>query len=152
MPKTRFVPSEEQRRTVRKLAGFGVPHHQICAIVGLSSPKLLRQHFRQELSLGPVEAAASVMRTAFRLAVSGKHPSMTIFLLKTRGRWSETAGLPLAQDRATKLAQFVVTVYQPPRSPEEEQRVAELINRQSGNGSNTSSWDEEDADVADDTW
>jgi hypothetical protein len=127
MKTSRFKPTEEQRRTIRKLAGFGVPQRQICAIVGVSSPKLLRKHFRQELSLGPVEATANVMRTAFRLAISGRNPAMTIFWLKTRARWSETTGLPVQEERPSQPFQFIIEEYQPPRSPDEERKLAELM-------------------------
>lgn len=89
MTKHRCQPTDEQRRTVKTLAGYGIKASQIASILGLHSEITLRKHFREELSLGPLEASANVMRTAFQLASSGRDPAMTIFWLKTRGRWSE---------------------------------------------------------------
>jgi hypothetical protein len=84
-----YPPSEEQRQLVRSLAGCGVTQGQIAAILGIRSVGTLRKHFREELTLGPLEASANVMRTAFQLATSQRHPAMTIFWLKTRARWRE---------------------------------------------------------------
>jgi hypothetical protein len=81
--------SDEQRRLVRSLAGCGVRQAHIASIVGIRSLVTLRKHFREELTLGPLEASANVMRTAFQLATSSRHPAMTIFWLKTRARWTE---------------------------------------------------------------
>jgi len=40
------MTTEEQRRTVKALAGYGVRQEEICAIIGLRSPKTLRKRFR----------------------------------------------------------------------------------------------------------
>src|SRR5438132_13604916 len=84
------ITDEELRKTVRTLAGFGVRQEQICAIVGIRSPKTLRKRFPRELSLGVVEARARVMQAAFKSATSGRNPGMTMFWLKTRARWKDT--------------------------------------------------------------
>ena len=34
-------------------------------------------------------AIANVSQTAYQMAVSGEHPAMTMFWLKTRARWKE---------------------------------------------------------------
>src|SRR5690349_17528894 len=52
-------PTEEQRRIVRALAGFGVVHDNIAKHIGCE-PKTLRKHFREELDRGSVEATAKV--------------------------------------------------------------------------------------------
>ena len=58
------MPTEEQRRKVKALAGFGVRQEEICAIIGLRSPKTLRKRFGRELILGVVEARAKVTQAA----------------------------------------------------------------------------------------
>src|SRR4051794_6088878 len=83
------ITDEEMRRRVRTLAGFGLRQAQICAMVGIRSPKTLRKRFPRELSVGVVEARARVMQAAFKSATSGRNPRMTIFWLKTRARWSD---------------------------------------------------------------
>jgi hypothetical protein len=88
MAKTKYQPTEENRKKVKTLAGFGLKHEQICMLMGLRSPKTLRRYFSKELSLGIAESSINVLRTALTLASSRRDPGMTIFWLKTRARWS----------------------------------------------------------------
>ena len=53
------------------------------------SPKTLREHFREELDLGAIEAVAEVAQTHFEMARSGKYPSSTMHFLNNRQRWLE---------------------------------------------------------------
>src|SRR6266478_10196887 len=88
-PKRTEMATEEQRRKVRALAGFGVRQEDICAIMGLRSTKTLRKRFGRELELGVVEARAKVAQAAFKLATSGRDPASTMFWLERRARWGE---------------------------------------------------------------
>jgi hypothetical protein len=88
MPPKRNQPTPERRNQVKALAGFGLRQEEICAIVGLRSPKTLRRHYQRELAAGVAEATTKVRQTAFQLATSGRDPRSTIFWLKTRGYWS----------------------------------------------------------------
>ena len=54
----RFKPTDEQRRTVKALSGFGVPQPDIAVHLGID-PKTLRKYFREELDRGSIEATAS---------------------------------------------------------------------------------------------
>ena len=69
------------------LAGLGIRQDQICALIGLRSPKTLRRYFARELALGIVESSTKVGQTAFKMAASRRDPAMTIFWLKTRAGW-----------------------------------------------------------------
>ena len=40
-----FIPTDEQRRTVRALSGYGVPHEGIAIHIGIDA-KTLRKHFQ----------------------------------------------------------------------------------------------------------
>jgi hypothetical protein len=90
MPMHKFQPNEEQRRMVKALAGYGVKQRQIAALLDLASTTTLRKHFPEELRLGSLEAKAQMLGTLFKMAHLGRHPTMTMFWLKTRGGWSET--------------------------------------------------------------
>jgi len=117
MPRRKFQPSDEQRQRVRALAGYGVKHKQIAALLDLNSTTTLRKHFREELRQGPLEARAQMLSRLFKLAVSGRHPAQTMFWLKTRAGWRETGN----QEEAitpNRPIRWVVQVYQPPRSPD----------------------------------
>ena len=47
MPRPSFKATAEQRKLVKSLAAVGLRQEQICAMVGLRSPKTLRKHFRE---------------------------------------------------------------------------------------------------------
>ena len=89
MARPRFKVTEEKRKTVRALAGYGLKHEQIVPILGIRSPKTLRKYFQSELESGRAEATAQVAQTLYRMATSGTNPGATIFWLKTQARWSE---------------------------------------------------------------
>ena len=84
-----FEPSDEQRRTVRALAGFGVPQADIATQLGIDA-KTLRKRFREELDRGSIEANAKVAQTLFHLATVEKNVPSVIFWLKVRAGWRET--------------------------------------------------------------
>ena len=83
-----FEPTEEQRRLVRALAGFGIVHDDIAKQVGCE-PKTLRKHFREELDRGSVEATAKVAQSLFQMATTGKNVAAAIFWMKARAGWRE---------------------------------------------------------------
>lgn len=118
MPMHKFQPNEEQRRMVKALAGYGVKQRQIAALLDLASTTTLRKHFPEELRLGSLEAKAQMLGTLFKMAHLGRHPTMTMFWLKTRGGWSETGNQEAIERDGPH--QWVVQVYQPPRSPEHQ--------------------------------
>lgn len=80
---------------VHKLAGLGLTLDQIAAYFDIS-PSLLDQRLKKDEKLrqfhnnGMAEAIEKVAKVAFNMAVSGEHPAMTMFWLKTRARWHET--------------------------------------------------------------
>lgn len=83
-----FEPTEDQRRTVRAMAGFGVPHDGIATLLDID-PKTLRRHFRRELDRGSVEATAKVAQSLFQLATVDKNVAAAIFWMKARAGWRE---------------------------------------------------------------
>ncbi|MGI8962424.1 MAG: hypothetical protein ACR2IV_22240 [Bryobacteraceae bacterium] len=122
MPRHKFQSTEEQRRMVKALAGYGVKQQQIAALLDLASTTTLRKHFPEELRQGALEAKAQMLGTLFKMAVSGRHPTMTMFFLKTRAGWCETGNQeePIEPNRRP---QWVVRVYQPPRSSEQQKEL-----------------------------
>ena len=83
-----FEASDDQRRTVRAMAGFGVPQEDIAAFLKID-PKTLRKHFRDELDQGVVEANAKVAQSLFNMATKQNNVAAAIFWLKARAGWSE---------------------------------------------------------------
>lgn len=83
-----FEPTVEQRRTVRTMAGFGVPQDDIATYVDVD-PKTLRKHFREELDRGSIEATAKVAQSLFNMATAGGNVAAAIFWMKARAGWRE---------------------------------------------------------------
>jgi hypothetical protein len=83
MARPRYVPDEEQRKMVKTLAGYGIPHEQIANKIGVTA-KTLRRHFREELDKGLTDANAQVIQTLFKLSISGKCPAATMYWASKR--------------------------------------------------------------------
>ncbi|AOY96868.1 hypothetical protein BKK79_35840 [Cupriavidus sp. USMAA2-4] len=92
-----FEPTAEDRRLVKAMASYGVPHEAIAVHVinpSTGKPideKSLRKHLRAELDAGNAASKALVAQTVFRHA-TGKGPgaaSAAIFLAKVRLGWKE---------------------------------------------------------------
>jgi hypothetical protein len=84
----RFEPTPDQRRTVKTMAGFGIPQEDIAKFLGIDD-KTLRKHFREELDRGVTEANAKVAQSLFHMATQGKNVAAAIFWMKARGGWRE---------------------------------------------------------------
>jgi hypothetical protein len=89
MPRgTLYKPTEEQRKTVRGMSGFGIPHDDIATILDID-PKTLRKHFEWELKRGSIEATAKVAQSLFNMATVDKSVAAAIFWMKARAGWRE---------------------------------------------------------------
>ncbi len=87
MARAKFKPTEEQRRAVKAMSGYGVPQEDIATVIRCDR-KTLTLHFREELDLGMAEANSLVGQSLFRMATSG-NVSAAIFWLKARAGWRE---------------------------------------------------------------
>ena len=83
MARPPFRPSDEQRRSVKAMAGLGMRHQDIALVLEIAE-KTLRKHFRVELARGAIEANAKVLQTLYTMATSGDNTAATIFYAKTR--------------------------------------------------------------------
>ena len=84
-----FKPNDEQREQVITMSSNGVPHRQQAPLIGCSSPKTLRKHFRDKLNTGKIQANAKVAGALYQSALEGNVKAQS-FLLKTVGGWQET--------------------------------------------------------------
>lgn len=133
-----FEPNADQRRTVRAMAAYGIPHHAIAEVIGISGPTL-RKHFRIELDTAEAEANAKVAETLFRRATGEGPQSVTaaIFWLKCRAGWREFDVVPIRREMAEAAAEQAATgkyaVRPPPRGLGKKAR-AEWEARTAGEG------------------
>ena len=110
----RYEPTTEQRRTVKTMSGFGVPHTDIATFLDID-PKTLRKHFRLELDRGMTEANAKVAQSLFTMATQGKNVAAAIFWMKARGGWRDRPDL----DRLPAGAQPIHVITGVPRSTDQ---------------------------------
>lgn len=69
------------------MVAFGIPHEQIAAIIGISSPTL-RKHYAEALELGKSKAIEAVANSLYDTAIAGDVPAQKFFL-SARGGWAE---------------------------------------------------------------
>ena len=126
-----FTPTDEQRRLVKAMAGYGVPHDDISRVVKCSPPTL-RKRFRSELDVATIEANARVAQCLYQQATTPGNIAATIFWLKARAGWREKQQVEVTGGDGAPLAApaSVVWTIIPPasRAPElvgESQRLLE---------------------------
>ena len=108
-----FKPTDEQREQVKAMSSHGVPHRQQAPLIGYSSPKTLRKHFREELNTGKIQANAKVAGALYQSALEGNVKAQS-FWLKTVGGWQETGNVELLSEgvlgtikRASEIARIL---------------------------------------------
>ncbi len=97
-----YEPTEEQRKTVRAMSGFGIPQPDIGTLLEIDV-KTLRKHFRRELDRGSIEATAKVAQTLFQMATSGQNTAAAIFWMKARAGWREKQEIMLSTKTAEQM-------------------------------------------------
>lgn len=85
----------EEKRRLGVLAGLGLPIKHIAPVFGLTFSGLetvlrTRPDVREAMDQGKARASEAVVKTAYRLAKSGRIFQMTMFWLKTQLGWRET--------------------------------------------------------------
>lgn len=88
MAPPRYVPTDEQRRTVKTMAAYGIPQEAIAKVVRCSEPTL-RRSFRAELDTAVHEANARVAQCLYQQATTPGNVAASIFWLKARAGWRE---------------------------------------------------------------
>lgn len=107
-----FEPTDDQRRQVKAMTGYGIPQDQICVLIvnphteKAIDGKTLRKHFAEEIASGAATANTKVAETLFQQAmgkatviVDGEvtqeavKPNIAalIFWCKTRMCWQEVS-------------------------------------------------------------
>jgi hypothetical protein len=141
-----FVPTPEQRNTVRSLVGLGIPQKQICRLVvnrQTQKPldhKTLRKHFAHEITIGTAELhlligkfmLATILGTpppAGTVAIHDEQSrtSLLMFFARTRMGWTETVvDRPKEHVRSPIEHRDVEKMRQQPK--EELDQVAQRLN------------------------
>ena len=80
--------SDDQRRTVRAMAGFGMPVADIAAYLETDAATL-RRHMGVGLDRAALEANAKVAQALFTMATHQHNVAAAIFWMKARVLWRE---------------------------------------------------------------
>lgn len=85
-----FSPTENERKQVKALSGYGLPFHQIAALIrdGIHIDTL-REHFAAELVVGKATANAQIAGGIFKKALAGDSNLMKYWGATQLG-WKET--------------------------------------------------------------
>lgn len=86
-----YKPTDETRKQVEALVGYGITEEQICQMIGISRPTLIK-YYREEIDTGTAKANAKVAQSLYQKATGDGASAVTaaIFWLKTRAGWKET--------------------------------------------------------------
>ena len=87
-------PTDETRVLVRDYLAMGARDEDIALKLGISEPTL-NKYYKTELSLGKIEANATIAKTLYKKAKNGDTTAM-IFWLKTRAGWREIQKMELS--------------------------------------------------------
>jgi thiamine pyrophosphate-dependent acetolactate synthase large subunit-like protein len=109
-----FCPTDEQRRLVHAMAGYGVPQDDIALVIGITS-RTMRKHFRHELDVAVIEANTRVAQCLYKQATQPGNIAATIFWLKARAGWREKHPEPLPdpKDDPNKVAVIIRRIIGP---------------------------------------
>lgn len=98
-----FKPTDEQRALVEQLAGYGLPEHQIAALVAIDcDADTLRKHFRQELAQGRAKANTEIARTLYQKAMAGDTASL-IWWTKAQMRWTSLQQIQVQSEQRISI-------------------------------------------------
>jgi DNA-binding NarL/FixJ family response regulator len=84
MAQLAFKASSRDRNLVKALTACGNSHEEIAKILGIT-PSMLRKHFRDEMTLGGMQANAKVLGSIFKAATQDNNMTAAIFWAKTQG-------------------------------------------------------------------
>ena len=96
-----FEPTAKERQQVEALAGVGLPHDQIAALVrdGVCTD-VIRQYFAKELKAGKAKASAKIGQTLFNRAIGGETAAL-IWWTKSQMGWKEKRDLDVTSSDGT---------------------------------------------------
>jgi hypothetical protein len=85
----RFEPTDEERKQVEAMAGYGVAEAHIASLIrGGIGVSTLRERFKENLEQGRAKAHAGIGKTLYQKAMAGDVASL-IWWTKTQMRWTE---------------------------------------------------------------
>ena len=84
-----YKPTDEQRRQVLMMTGFGIIQDDIATSLNITKPTL-HKHFRRELDTGMIEANVRVAKALYENATRHNNTTAQIWWTKARMGWKGT--------------------------------------------------------------
>ena len=96
-----FVATDAERKQVEALAGVGLPHDQIAALLrdGVCVD-VVRDNFAHELKAGKAKASAKIGQTLFNRAIGGETAAL-IWWTKSQMGWKEKRDIDVTSSDGT---------------------------------------------------
>jgi IS30 family transposase len=101
-------PTEEQRRQVETLSGYGLTQEQIARMLGVHV-QTLRKHCDLEMKSGKDRAYTQAVNSLFANIKKGKEASI-FFYLKTQHHWRERSEVTLSNPDGSALQAVIEIV------------------------------------------
>lgn len=94
MARKKLPLSPDEVKKIETMAGLGLTVAQMAALLNISKKTFERRMHDTEgandaLEKGRAAASLNVTQAAYKMAIGGKYPAMTMFWLKCRERWRE---------------------------------------------------------------
>lgn len=91
MPRKAHEPTDDNRKKIESMAGYGLPQDQIAKVMRISEATL-KKYYAEELSRGAAVANSLVAESLFKQCRQGNTTAL-IFWAKTRMGWKDTTAL-----------------------------------------------------------
>ena len=95
--------SDEQRRAVRAMAGYGAPRSSIAAYLRIDVPRL-NALLGAELDQAEADANTKVARALFQMATRQNNVAAAIFWMKARAGWREKVEIKAVVDDISRMS------------------------------------------------
>jgi hypothetical protein len=118
-----YKPTEEHRRQVMMMTGFGISQMEMCACLRISRPTL-EKYFRHELDTGATEANMRVAQALYTNATKHMSVPAQIWWTKVRMGWKDASEVTLnGGDRPIMIVTGVVREADFSTTSEERQEI-----------------------------
>ncbi len=99
-------PTDEQRKTVETLSGFGIHQVDIAKMIGIND-QTLRKWYREELDIGIIKANSQVVQSLYNKCMGGDAGSLKWWTIARMG-WKETTVTQI--EPGNKLAELMARI------------------------------------------